>query len=74
MVSSDPLRKRTRGAQKRVSAVGIITGLRWSEETMETSVLHNPYAARPWPDEIIPVARSFGVIKIVGETMDLDWY
>lgn len=65
--------QRDKGRHKRLSAVGIISGLRWKPESNELSIMHNPYASRPWPDYIIPNARNFGVIQSTGELMRLDW-
>jgi hypothetical protein len=62
-----------KGRQKRLSAVGVIRGLRWEAETVDFAILHNPYAATPWPRELLSAGRTFDVVTTADGFMTLDW-
>lgn len=52
---------------RRVSAVAVISHSRvWEAQTADVAVLHNPNAARPWPDDALPATKRFGRVATVG--------
>ena len=67
-------RERSAGRNTRVSAVGIVRGLRLSEEGVaEVTVLENPYPAVPWPHELLQPCRIFGPLPDAGTRSEFGW-
>ncbi|MGI8516665.1 MAG: hypothetical protein ACR2NT_16345 [Acidimicrobiia bacterium] len=67
LFGTDP--QRGHGRHRRFSAVAVISHLRvWEAQTAEIAVLHNPNAARPWPNDSLPTTRRFGHVANNGAT------
>lgn len=59
-----------RSRHRRISAVAVISNLRvWEAQTADVAVLHNPNAARPWPDNALLATRRFGHVATAGGDM-----
>jgi hypothetical protein len=54
---------RRTGRNTRVSAVGVVSGLKtWVPEEADIAVLENPHAVVPWPRDVLPARRWYGPV------------
>lgn len=66
--------KRPEGRHRRVSAVAVIRNLTPCRPAdIDVAVLHNPFAARPWPRHLLPHGREFGPVRERPEGTEFGW-
>jgi hypothetical protein len=62
------------GRNTRLSAVAVVQALRvWEPTKADIAVLHNPFASRPWPDDVFPATRRFGPTEASEDVIQLGW-
>jgi hypothetical protein len=64
-------RERPDGRHRRLSAVATFSFAAWSVEAAVIHIYDNPFAERPWPDEVLP-ARRYRATSSSGRVV-VDW-